>query len=211
VLGLALAAPVLAQDVTGPARAGDGDSLSMTGIAIRLYGIDAPELAQNCTRDGASWPCGRAAADKLASLVAGGPVRCEQRDMDVHGRIVATCSSGGVDLARAMADAGLAIALPHFTDTYVGAEARARERRVGLWAGEFMAPADWRAAHPSPRHPAPVAAPMSPRPAPSGVYYPNCRAAWAAGAAPLHRGQPGYRLEMDGDGDGIACEPYRPR
>lgn len=31
------------------------------------------------------------------------------------------------------------------------------------------------------------------------------------GAAPLYRGQPSYRPEMDGDGDGIVCEPYRPR
>jgi len=37
-------------------------------------------------------------------------------------------------------------------------------------------------------------------------YYKNCAAARAAGAAPLHRGQPGYREQMDGDGDGIACE-----
>jgi hypothetical protein len=41
------------------------------------------------------------------------------------------------------------------------------------------------------------------------VTYPNCKAAWAAGAAPLYAGQPGYRAEMDGDGDGIACEPIR--
>jgi hypothetical protein len=33
----------------------------------------------------------------------------------------------------------------------------------------------------------------------------------AAGAAPIYRGQPGYREEMDGDGDGIACEPHRMR
>jgi len=39
--------------------------------------------------------------------------------------------------------------------------------------------------------------------------YPNCRAARAAGAAPLYAGQPGYGPHMDGDGDGIACEPYR--
>ncbi|RVW01735.1 GmrSD restriction endonuclease domain-containing protein [Rhodococcus spongiicola] len=38
------------------------------------------------------------------------------------------------------------------------------------------------------------------------VYYPNCTAARAAGAAPLRIGQPGYRLGMDGDGDGVACE-----
>jgi hypothetical protein len=41
------------------------------------------------------------------------------------------------------------------------------------------------------------------------VYYPNCRAAWDAGNAPIFRGQPGYREELDGDSDGIACEPIR--
>lgn len=41
------------------------------------------------------------------------------------------------------------------------------------------------------------------------AYYPNCDAARAAGAAPMHVGEPGYRDGMDGDGDGIACEPYR--
>ncbi|KQN01773.1 hypothetical protein ASE82_14125 [Sphingomonas sp. Leaf230] len=42
----------------------------------------------------------------------------------------------------------------------------------------------------------------------SSVFYSGCRAVRAAGAAPLHRGQPGYRAGMDGDGDGIACENY---
>jgi hypothetical protein len=44
---------------------------------------------------------------------------------------------------------------------------------------------------------------------PPGAYYPGCNAARAAGVAPLYAGEPGYRPEMDGDGDGIACEPYR--
>lgn len=43
------------------------------------------------------------------------------------------------------------------------------------------------------------------------VYYPNCAAARAAGVAPLYLGQPGYRAPLDADGDGVACEPYRPR
>ena len=43
------------------------------------------------------------------------------------------------------------------------------------------------------------------------TYYPNCSAARAAGAAPIYRGEPGYREGMDGDNDGIACEPYRGR
>ena len=38
------------------------------------------------------------------------------------------------------------------------------------------------------------------------VYYPNCAAVRAAGKAPLHRGDPGYRSGLDRDGDGVACE-----
>jgi hypothetical protein len=38
------------------------------------------------------------------------------------------------------------------------------------------------------------------------VYYANCAAARAAGAAPIRQGQPGYRTALDGDRDGIACD-----
>lgn len=44
------------------------------------------------------------------------------------------------------------------------------------------------------------------QPKPAHVYYANCTEAEAAGAAPLYRGHPGYRPELDGDGDGVACE-----
>ncbi|GAA1388916.1 hypothetical protein GCM10009613_26990 [Pseudonocardia kongjuensis] len=56
---------------------------------------------------------------------------------------------------------------------------------------------------------APQPAVQAPPPAPSGgggVYYKNCSAARAAGAAPILRGQPGYRGPLDRDGDGVACE-----
>src|SRR5664280_2749432 len=49
------------------------------------------------------------------------------------------------------------------------------------------------------------AAPPAPAPG-GGSAYANCAAARAAGAAPLHRGDPGYRSGLDRDGDGIACE-----
>jgi len=38
------------------------------------------------------------------------------------------------------------------------------------------------------------------------TYFPNCKKAKESGAAPLHRGDPGYREELDRDGDGVACE-----
>jgi Excalibur calcium-binding domain len=41
------------------------------------------------------------------------------------------------------------------------------------------------------------------------IYYSGCNEVRAAGLAPLYRGDPGYGEHMDGDGDGVACEPYR--
>jgi hypothetical protein len=43
----------------------------------------------------------------------------------------------------------------------------------------------------------------------TSVYYSGCNEVRAAGKAPIYAGEPGYRSEMDGDSDGIACEPYR--
>ncbi|MEU2430459.1 excalibur calcium-binding domain-containing protein [Streptomyces sp. NPDC007861] len=53
---------------------------------------------------------------------------------------------------------------------------------------------------------APAPASAAPEP-PAGVHYRNCDAVRAAGAAPLHRGDPGYGGHLDRDGDGVACEP----
>jgi hypothetical protein len=38
------------------------------------------------------------------------------------------------------------------------------------------------------------------------VYYANCTEARAAGAAPIHRGEPGYASHLDRDGDGVGCD-----
>jgi len=40
----------------------------------------------------------------------------------------------------------------------------------------------------------------------SVVYFKNCTAARAAGAAPVYAGDPGYSRKLDRDGDGIGCE-----
>lgn len=203
-----------AQDISGTGRAKDGDSLDMAGIAVRLHGVDAPELNQTCAREGQSWACGKEASAKLAQLVNGAELRCEQRDVDDYDRIVASCTARQIDLGQAMVEAGLAVALPQFSDRYLGAEARAKALKLGIWASDFQQPSDYRDANPRmhrPKRPVSTARQPIASPSPAGVYYRNCSAAWAAGAAPLYRGQPGYRPEMDGDGDGVACEPFRRR
>lgn len=43
----------------------------------------------------------------------------------------------------------------------------------------------------------------------TGDYWSGCNEAREAGTAPIYAGEPGYREGLDGDSDGIACEPYR--
>lgn len=40
----------------------------------------------------------------------------------------------------------------------------------------------------------------------TNVYFKNCSAAKAAGAAPVYAGEPGYGKHLDRDGDGIGCD-----
>ncbi|MEO7588612.1 MAG: excalibur calcium-binding domain-containing protein [Arachnia sp.] len=55
--------------------------------------------------------------------------------------------------------------------------------------------------------PAPLVAQPKPKAEPaSDAYHKNCAAARAAGAAPLRRGEAGYRAGLDRDNDGVACE-----
>ncbi|MBY0521000.1 MAG: excalibur calcium-binding domain-containing protein [Sphingomonas sp.] len=43
----------------------------------------------------------------------------------------------------------------------------------------------------------------------AGDQWGGCNDARLAGTSPIYQGEPGYREDMDGDGDGIACEPAR--
>jgi hypothetical protein len=52
----------------------------------------------------------------------------------------------------------------------------------------------------------PVYVPAAPEPDAGSVYYANCTAVKAAGAAPIMAGEPGYRAALDRDDDGIACD-----
>ncbi|MFO1143401.1 MAG: thermonuclease family protein [Amaricoccus sp.] len=131
-------------EVAGPARVIDGDTLAVGAVRVRLFGVDAPEHDQTCGAAPALWPCGAAAARRLGELAAGG-VRCSGREHDRYGRLVASCDAGGVDLGGRLVAEGLAWAFVRYSDAYVGAEADARARHAGLWAGDAEAPWDFRA------------------------------------------------------------------
>lgn len=148
VLALGFAAEwMLRKDViAGSATVADGDTLHLDGRRIRLQGMDAPELAQTCERNGASWPCGTTARFALAEMVQRGEVFCTSSGADAYGRALARCTVGGVDIAEELVRQGLAVA--YGRQGYTAAEAEARAASRGMWAGRFERPQDFRAAHP---------------------------------------------------------------
>ena len=130
--------------MTGIASVIDGDTIEIHGRRIRLHGIDAPESRQQCERDGKRWACGKDAAFALADLIDRKPVSCDQRDTDRYGRIVAVCRLGNIDLNGWLVSQGYALAYRRYSRDYVDEEDEARQARAGIWAGEFVAPWDWR-------------------------------------------------------------------
>ncbi|WP_299862199.1 thermonuclease family protein [uncultured Hoeflea sp.] len=132
-----------APEIAGPARVVDGDSLVIDERRLRLKGIDAPELDQRCRRDGFAYGCGTEAASHLRGLIGGGQVQCLGEGVDRYGRDLVRCQANGVALNEAMVRSGHAVA---FGD-YQAEEELARNGRLGLWAGEFDLPKQWRAVH----------------------------------------------------------------
>jgi endonuclease YncB( thermonuclease family) len=118
-------------------RVVDGDTLEVDGEKVRLYGIDAPEAGQACTkRGGGTWPCGKAAIGAVERIVAAGELACDDRGRDDFGRTLAVCTAGGAELNRALVDDGFAWSFRRYSHDYDEAEDAAHARGVGIWQAE---------------------------------------------------------------------------
>jgi endonuclease YncB( thermonuclease family) len=147
ILGLAAGAYWLARPVetlSGPARVIDGDTIELAGQSLRLAGLDAPELNQTCERGALAYRCGETARDALRALARADALTCRIEGRDRYGRGLARCEAGGVDLGASLVRRGLAVAY----GSYAAEEAEARAGGLGVWAGPFERPADWRRNHP---------------------------------------------------------------
>jgi endonuclease YncB( thermonuclease family) len=135
--------------ITGMGQAIDGDSLSVNGTAIRLWGIDAVELNQTCNLDGQLWQCGQSAKSALAAIIAGKPLTCAVRNTDRYGRTVAECflkgdRTGKTSLNGLIVERGWAMAYQRYAKQYIPHETHARAEQRGIWASRFVPPWDWR-------------------------------------------------------------------
>lgn len=132
----------------------DGDTIEIHGQRIRLWGIDAPEGRQTCSRGGETYRCGQEAALYLAEQIDARTVVCTpQGRPDRYRRVVARCvvivtsedGCAGPDLAGIMVANGHALDFPRYSSgAYAAYQGHAEDRRLGVWSGVFQKPWEWR-------------------------------------------------------------------
>jgi endonuclease YncB( thermonuclease family) len=150
--GLGVAAPWLLGDAvrmpTAPQAACvvdsvyDGDTLRATcageALKIRLYCIDAPEMAQR--------PWGQESRDHLRRITPR-EVGLVERDKDRYGRIVGEIGvpAGETSINLAMVEAGQAAVYPRYCKdpAFYAAERRAREAGRGIWEKDGAQQRPW--------------------------------------------------------------------
>jgi endonuclease YncB( thermonuclease family) len=149
ILGAAMMAltTLPANAAGGKVRIIDGDTIQIGTQKIRLHGIDAPESGQQCIDiDLIHWDCGRAATQVLDNIIGKRGVKCQTKDTDRYGRIVAECFVPGdkVSVNERMVQGGAAWAYRRYSKQYVPAEDRARHSRIGIWKAPNTPPWEWR-------------------------------------------------------------------
>jgi len=142
-------APAASYDLSGRVqitKVSDGDSLRSGTLQIRLFGIDAPELNQECKdQNGEIWGCGITAHRQLVTLIGTKKeLQCSLRDVDRYGRLIMQCFNGSTDIGAAMVQSGHALAYRHFSDLYIAEEEQAKTALKGVWRGTFSPPWEWR-------------------------------------------------------------------
>ena len=64
-LCLLLLCGVVSADISGAALISDGDTITISGMKVRLSGIDTPERDQTCRKAGVTWKCGYEVTETL--------------------------------------------------------------------------------------------------------------------------------------------------
>ena len=146
------AEPAQPETVAGIPEIMDADTLVIDGQRIRLEGIDAPESKQYCERvvrsernaSSERYLCGQAATEALKKYVAGRSISCAGDERDRYGRLLGVCRLRDRDLNAWLVRNGHALAYRQYSRKYIAEEDQARAERLGVWAGSFVKPWDWR-------------------------------------------------------------------
>ena len=127
-------------------KVADGDTITILNsrnkqIKIRLYGIDAPEKAQDF---------GNVSKEYLANLVAGKNIDIMVIDTDRYGRYVGRINIDGKEVAEEMIKSGLAWLYTSYCKIseckqWKELETQAKAAKIGLWSNpSAKEPWQWR-------------------------------------------------------------------
>jgi len=123
----------------------EGDLLTVGGMVVRLYGIDAPEMGQRCeAASGHPFDCGEASRLFLEMLIGPRSVTCTLFATLEDQRRSGSCYSGSQDLAMVQVERGWAFSERGISNRYEKSESKAQKRRAGLWSGRAQRPWVWR-------------------------------------------------------------------
>ena len=129
----------------GKANITDGDSLKIFNRKVRLFGIDAPEIKQKCTNYmGTLYNCVKVAKNALINKIAAEKVYCHYKDLDRYRRALSICWVKNINLNLWLVHNGYAVAYRRYSNKFIKAEMRARNKKIGIWAGSFEIPEVWR-------------------------------------------------------------------
>jgi endonuclease YncB( thermonuclease family) len=128
----------------------DGNTIQLGEVSYRLDGIDAPEFDQICIDDQADpWSCGVDAREQLTRLIGGRSVHCDDLgpDKTYRKRHIGLCTVEGEteSLNQQLVRAGFALDFePSAKGRFLGDEGAAKDGRLGLWRGCFVAGQEFR-------------------------------------------------------------------
>jgi endonuclease YncB( thermonuclease family) len=134
-------------DIMGKPDVADGNTIIIAGEAVRLYGIDAPELAQTCSdAHGKVWACGKESMYALLRFLENHWVTCKEGRRDRSGFRSMVCFAGPYDIGAKMVHDGWALALDQERADYLLQQHNAMTAKRGIWQGGFLKPWEWRRA-----------------------------------------------------------------
>ena len=156
IIILILFSDVLAEEISGIPKIIDGDTVHIDKHKIRLEGIDAPEMRQQCQKVfleisaivgfnlKKDYSCGVISKEKLIDKINKSKINCVSSGRDRYKRYLATCYKDKINLNKWMVRNGLAVAYKRYSKDYLRDEIYAKENKLGLWKGSFIRPEKWR-------------------------------------------------------------------
>ena len=146
----------MAEEIEGIPKIIDGDTVYINNYKIRLEGIDAPEMKQQCKKEKLKisliigykfyedYYCGKVSKEYLTAKIKGSKIKCISSSKDRYKRYLATCFKDKINLNKWMVKNGHAVVYRRYSKEYISDEDFAKKNKLGLWQGKFINPEKWR-------------------------------------------------------------------